>query len=246
MDKPKISLIVPTLNEINGLKWFMPRLKKEWYDEMIIVDGGSVDGTIEYCKANGYDIFIQSGKGLPNGYDDAYQKVTGDIVVTITPDGNSLPELIPELVAKVKEGYDMVIASRYYKGAKSYDDDIFTGFGNKLFTCIINLVFGGKYTDTLVGLRAYRKDAIDAMRLCYQDRQGWIRKVNVLTNSWESCASIRAAKLKLRTCDISGDEPLRVGGIRKMSVIKNGLGVLFQIIHEVFLGSRFTRFDKVR
>jgi hypothetical protein len=101
--------------------------------------------------------------------------VTGDIIITITPDGNSLPELIPGMVEKIKEGYDMVIASRYLGGAKSEDDDVFTGFGNKMFTAIINFLFRASYTDTLVGLRAYSRAAIEKMRLYDQDRQGWLK-----------------------------------------------------------------------
>ena len=158
MDKKdlQVTIIVLTMNEIEGMKWFMPRLKKEWYDELIIMDGSSIDGTVEYCKEHGYPIFTQSGRGLTNAYDEAFRRSTKDIIVTITPDGNSIPELIPQLVEKIREGYDMVIASRYLSPAKSYDDDIFTGFGNSMFTTIINLLFRTHYNDTLVGFRAYR------------------------------------------------------------------------------------------
>jgi hypothetical protein len=60
--------------------------------------------------------------------------IEGDVVITFSPDGNSIAELIPELVNKMKEGYDMVIVSRYLNEAKSEDDDIITAFGNWLFT----------------------------------------------------------------------------------------------------------------
>jgi hypothetical protein len=159
-----------------------------------------------------------------------------------TPDGNSLPELNPLLAEKVAEGYDMVIASRYLGSARSEDDDIFTGFGNKLFTFMINLLFGGKYTDTLVGLRAYRRDAIDKMRLCGQEKQGWLRGNFLRMCSWEVCASIRAAKLKLKVYEIPGDEPKRIGGARKMSIIKNGFGILFEVTEEFFSGKKFLKY----
>jgi len=243
MEELKVTVIVPTMNEIDGMKWFMPRLKKEWYDELIIIDGSSVDGTIEYCKANGHPIFIQSKKGLVNALDEAYKMSTKDIIVTITPDGNSLPEFIPELVKKIREeGYDMVIASRYLGKAKSYDDDVFTAFGNHLFTAMINLFFHAKYTDTLVGFRAYRRDTIERLRLYDQHKQGWLKSIFYnRMNGWEVSSVIRAAKLKLKVGQIPVDEPKRLGGVRKMSIVKNGIGVLSHIFHELFLGLRFQK-----
>src|SRR3989304_10584017 len=116
----KVTVLVHTLNEIDGMKAIMPKLKKEWYDELLIVDGGSTDGTIEYCHENNYPVFLQSGRGLPNAETEALHRSTKEIVILFTPDGNSIPELIPVLAAKIKEGFDMVIASRYLGSAKSY------------------------------------------------------------------------------------------------------------------------------
>ena len=115
----KTALLVFTLNEIDGMKAIMPRIKREWVDEILIVDGGSTDGTIEYAIENGYDIFIQEEKGGYNAYVEGIERIKSDTVITFSPDGNSVPEFIPELIAKINEGYDMVIASRYAKGAKS-------------------------------------------------------------------------------------------------------------------------------
>ena len=114
----KVTLIIFTWNEIDGMRAIMPQIKKEWYDELIIVDGGSTDGTIEYAQENGYPIFVQKERGAGAAFRESIAKATGDIVVIFSPDGNSVPEKIPELVAKLKEGNDIVIASRYLGGAK--------------------------------------------------------------------------------------------------------------------------------
>ena len=193
-----VTLIIPTLNEIKGMQEIMPKIKKEWYDELLIVDGGSTDGTIEYCRENNYPVFVQSGRGLPNAETEALHRSTKEIYILFTPDGNSIPDLIPVLAAKIKEGFDMVIASRYLGSAKSYDDDIWTGFGNKLFTIMVRVLFKANYTDTLVGLRAYRRDAILRMGLHKQEEENFLRKNFFYMNSWELGSCLRAAKLKLK------------------------------------------------
>ena len=93
--------------------------------------------------------------GFRHAYEEAWPLIKGNIVVTFSPDGNSIPELIPDLIATISNGYDMVIASRYLGGAKSDDDDLITGFGNWLFTKTVNLLYSGNYTDVMVIFRAF-------------------------------------------------------------------------------------------
>ena len=230
----KVTLLIPTLNEIDGMKTYMPKIKKEWYDQLLIVDGQSTDGTIEFAKEKGYPIVIQKKKGMRHAYMEALPHITGDVILTFSPDGNSIAELIPDCIAKMKEGYDMVIVSRYAQGAKSYDDDLITGFGNKLFTTFINLFHGGKYTDAMVIYRAYKKSLIYDLDL---DKDASYEKEEKLFStriSWEPLLSIRAAKRKLKVVDIPGDEPKREGGERKLQVIRWGGAYMYQVFREIF------------
>ena len=230
----KITLLLPILNEIDGLKEIMPRIKKQWYDQLIILDGGSTDGSIEYAKQNGYFTIIQEEKGLRRGYEQVLPYITGDIIITFSPDGNSIPELIQPLIEKMKEGYDMVIVSRYAGEAKSYDDDIMTAFGNWMFTSLINLIFGGKYTDAMVIFRAWKKEIISDLEINKTIRFPFWEEVIGIWVSWEPLLSIRCAKRKLKCADIPGDEPKRIAGKRKMIPFITGSAVLFQLIQEIF------------
>jgi hypothetical protein len=158
----------------------------------------------------------------------------GDIVITFSPDGNSVPELIPHLVEKMKEGFDMVIASRYLGDAKSEDDDVVTGFGNWLFTRTVNLLHGGHYTDVMVIYRAYRKQMAYELGLDREDAHALPEKLFGTKISWEPLLSVRAAKAKLKIGEIPGDEPPRIGGERKLQILRWGAAYYFQFIRELW------------
>jgi len=230
----KVTLLVLTLNEIEGMKQIMPGIKKEWCNQIIIVDGGSTDGTTEWAKIHGYSVYIQKQPGFRHAYTEVLPFVEGDVILTFSPDGNSIPELIPTLIDKMKEGYDMVIVSRYLGSAKSKDDDIITAFGNWLFTKTINLLHRGHYTDAMVIFRAYKKKIIYELELDKDAGYSTAEKLFKTKISWEPLLSVRAAKRKLRVTEIPGDEPPRIGGERKLKVLKWGAAYYFQFIREVF------------
>lgn len=230
----KTTLLVLTLNEIEGMKAIMPRVKKEWCDQIIIVDGGSTDGTIEWAKEQGYFVYVQRQKGFRHAYTEVLPYIEGDVVITFSPDGNSIPELIPELIDKMKEGYDMVIASRYLGGAKSEDDDIITAFGNWLFTKTVNILHGGHYTDAMVIFRVYKTKLVYDLDLNKEEGYRLAEKLFRTNISWEPLLSVRAAKKKLKVAEIPGDEPPRIGGERKLKILKWGAAYYFQFIREVF------------
>ena len=83
----KTTLLVMTLNEIEGMKVIMPQVKREWFDQIIIADGGSTDGTLEYAKDQGYTTFRQKKKGIRNTYLEGLPMIEGDVIATISPDG---------------------------------------------------------------------------------------------------------------------------------------------------------------
>jgi len=230
----KLTLIIPTLNEIDGMKVIMPKVKESWYDQLIILDGGSTDGTIEYAREQGYFVYVQKNPGFRHAYTEVLPYIEGDTIITFSPDGNSIPEFIPKLRDKMEEGYDMVIASRYFDGAKSKDDDLITGFGNWFFTKTVNLLHGGKYTDAMVIFRAYKKQLIYDLEL-HKDKGYQVAERLFNTKiSWEPLLSVRAAKKKLKVVEIPADEPPRLGGERKLQVFKWGAAYYFQFIREVF------------
>lgn len=230
----KTTLLVMTWDEIEGMKVIMPQIKKEWCEQIIVVDGGSTDGTVEWARDQGYFVYIQKQRGFRHAYNEVLPYVEGDVVLTFSPDGNSISDLIPQLISKMGEGYDMVIASRYKDGAHSDDDDMLTGFGNWLYTRVINVLHRGSYTDAMVIFRAYRKQIIYDLELNKDEGFALAEKLFRTNISWEPLLSVRAAKRSLKIAEIPGDEPPRIGGKPKLQVFKWAAAYLFQFVREVF------------
>lgn len=235
----KVCVVIPTLNELQGLKAIVSNIKQEWYDRIIILDGGSTDGTLEYANEKKYEVIVQKRPGMKMAYIECYEHIREDIVVTFSPDGNSIVETIPLLIEKIKEGYDIVIASRYKDKAKSYDDTLLTGIGNFIFTSLISL-FGYSYTDAMVMFRAYRRDVPEKLKL-NTTRGPLYEKYIGRYVSWEPLMAIRAAKAKLRIAEIPSDEPERIDEEHKGHILpttrinhfKAGFACLFQLFEEL-------------
>ncbi len=232
----KITLFVPVLNEIDGVRMIFPRIKREWVDEFVIIDGHSTDGTREYLESLGFSVSLQKQPGAINAWWEGFEAATGDVIIPFSPDNNSVPELIPELIEKIRGGYDMVIASRYLEGVRSEDDNLMTAMANRVLTGLVNLLFGASYTDALVMYRAFRKDLIERLGL-NRVADPLLRK----GGNFEILLSIRCAKTNLRVTEIPGDEPRRVGDHQgskahpgALGRVRGGWYMLQCIVRELF------------
>jgi glycosyltransferase involved in cell wall biosynthesis len=230
----KFTLIVPCLNELDGMKKVMPQIKREWVDQIIMLDGQSTDGSLEWAKTQNYDIYCQKEKGMWNAYREIYLSglIKGDAVITFSPDGNSVPESIPILRFLIENGYDMVIGSRYMNGMQSLDDTPLTKVGNKIFNWMCNFGYRFRYTDSLVMLRGYRIHVIKELGFLDEPTkfQKWLIKLSNLYG-WESSLSIRASKKHYKLTEISAEEPLAFRK-RRQNTLVHGFVILSQILHE--------------
>ena len=226
-----VDIIVPTLDEIDGIKNIMPKIKKDWVDRILVVDGGSTDGTIEEAKKMGFEVVMQKQKGeFAGGHGTAFLQgvdaTTSDNILLFSPDGNDEVEKIPELIEKIKEGYDQVLVTRFGKGSVNLDAGIVDTFGNKMFTFLVNCFFGGHWTDMLNGSRIISRKAFNEL------------KYDAMGMDTTQQMSIRGLTRRQKICEIIGNEGKRIGGKRKMRPLSTGASLSWGIIKEFIFWNR--------
>ena len=215
-----ITLLLPTLNEVVGFKAIFPHIDRTLFDDIVVLDGRSKDGTVEFALEQNLRVMTQLRKGLGPGVFDACSTLETDYVIEFSLDGNCLPECLPPLVQKLREGYDLVIVSRYLPPAKSTDDTWMTALGNWMFSLLIRWLGPGRITDSLGMYRGFRTSIV---------REPEFEKL-LYGPVFEPLTSAFSNLKKMRITEIPGDEPLRIGGISKMSIWYNGSCILWMII----------------
>lgn len=150
----KLSIILPAKNEAEGLKSFLPRLRKQLPQaEIIVVNDGSTDNTAEVCLANGVFVVTHpysmgNGAAIKSGARHA----SGEILVFMDADGQHQPEDIPRLLAHIEQGYDMAVGARDGDSQASKA----RGLGNALYNRLASYMTGHVIKDLTSGFRAVR------------------------------------------------------------------------------------------
>ncbi len=220
---PTVSVVIPTLNEAENLPHVLSRLPRS-VDEVVIVDGRSTDGTVSTARRLRPDCVVvldeRPGKGfaLRSGFEAA----TGDVVVMLDADGSTDPLEIPAFVGMLVAGADFVKGSRFLQGGGTDDMERHRKFGNRILTILVNIAFGGRYSDLCYGYNAMWRDAIPAMDL---NAEGF---------EIETLMGIRALRAGLEIAEVPSFECPRIHGSSNLRAIRDGFRILRTIIRERF------------
>lgn len=218
---PTVSVVVPAMNEAENLPHVFATLP-QWIDEIVLVDGNSVDDTVAVAKRLRPNVRIvtQRGKGKGDALSAGFAACTGDIIVMIDADGSTDGREIIQFVGALVTGADFVKGSRYAAGGGSDDLTFSRRAGNKVLTTLVNMIYGTRYSDLCYGYNAFWARHLEVLDL---DCEGF--EVETLMN-------IRAAKAGLRVHEVPSHERCRIHGESNLRAVRDGLRVLRTIIRE--------------
>lgn len=149
-----ISIIIPAKNEEAGLNSLLPRLKQLFPQaEIIVVNDCSSDNTAEVCRSHGVRVVthpysIGNGAAIKTGA----RAATGNILAFMDADGQHDPDILPRLLSKLDEGYDMVVGAR--DGGSQASLGRWTA--NAIYNRLASWMVGQRISDLTSGFRAVK------------------------------------------------------------------------------------------
>lgn len=154
--EPRVSVVMPTINEALNLPAVLARMPDVY--ELIVVDGGSIDGTVSEVLRLRPDarIITQPGRGKGDALGAGFLAASGEIVVMLDPDGSTDPAEIPIFIDALRAGADVAKGSRFVPGGGSSDITIIRRLGNWMLSRLVNSLYGTNYTDLCYGYNAFR------------------------------------------------------------------------------------------
>lgn len=229
-------LLIPVINEGSRILTELGRAQKAEVDrlvDIVICDGGSTDGsmnpdTLELYGVN--TLLVKTGPGKQGAQlrMGLHFALTFGYKGVLTIDGNNKDSIedVPEFVAKLKEGYDLVQGSRFIPGGHAINTPKTRYAAVRLIHApIISAAAHQWFTDTTNAYRAYSREY-----LTHPD----VQPLRDVFMGYELLAylSIRATQLGLRACEVpvtraypaSGKTPTKISGFKGNS---NLLQVLF-------------------
>ncbi len=161
-----VTVVVPTRNEAKNLPYVARRMP-DGIDEIIVVDGGSSDGTLDVARSlwPRARLLQQTRKGKGNALACGFEAARGDIIVMIDADGSTDAAEIPMFVQALADGADFAKGSRFtYRGGSS-DITRLRRLGNLGLNGIVNHLYSAQFTDLCYGYNAFRRHCLSIIDL---------------------------------------------------------------------------------
>jgi glycosyltransferase involved in cell wall biosynthesis len=232
--RPKVSVVIPALNEARNLPHVFSSLPTGLH-EVIVVDGHSVDGTSATARRLRPDVRIitQNRRGKGNALACGFAAATGDIIAMVDADGSADPAEIPRFVSALLAGADYAKGSRFTEGGGSSDITRLRRAGNWVLNGLVNILCRTRYSDLCYGFNAIWRCHVPVIGL---DAESAAPADG--TRLWgdgfevETLMNIRVARAGLIVTEVASYEYPRIHGVSNLNAFSDGWRVLRTILVE--------------
>jgi glycosyltransferase involved in cell wall biosynthesis len=220
----RIGVVIPAFNEGQSIASVVKDIPS-CVDDIVVVDNGSTDTTVERAKHSGATVLHEMRKGYGfaclKGINHLQEHQT-DIIVFLDGDFSDYPEELPNLLRPiVNDGCDLVIGSRMLGDRQPGALLPQAILGNWLASTLIRLFWGQRFTD-LGPFRAIRTDALKRL------------KMSDPTYGWTVEMQIKAAKLKMRCSEVPVRYRKRVGRSKVTGTLSGTVKASAKILFTIF------------
>ena len=223
----KIIICIPAFNEGKTISDIVNKSKK-YANEVIVYDDGSTDDTYEVTKSTGATVIRNpENKGYGVAIRSLFQAAReqdADVMVTLDSDGQHNPDQIPDLVEPIlKQGFDLVIGSRFLKRDNKVKVPRYRSFGIKTITKLAQSASYSGISDSQSGFRAYSKNALSKINL-FED--GMAVSTEIL---------LRAKEKNLLSTEVPITINYDLKDTSTHNPITHGIGVLYSVFQFISL-----------
>lgn len=226
-----VSVVIPTLNEARNITPVL-RALPSYVDEVIVVDGGSVDGTVDAARQAwpGVRIVGQGRRGKGNALAAGFEAAGGRYVVMLDADGSMDPAEIDNFLAVLDAGAHYAKGTRFAKGGGSADISPLRRVGNLGLNFLCNLLYRTWHTDLCYGYNAFRRESLAALELDpaqLDSPRRWGDGFEI-----ETLITVRIARAGLPTTEVPSFEHPRLHGASNLNTFRDGWRVLRTLLRE--------------
>ncbi|MFP8956941.1 S-layer glycoprotein N-glycosyltransferase AglJ [Natrialbaceae archaeon A-CW3] len=160
----RVCILIPTLEEAATIGSVIDDFRDRGYENVLVVDGDSGDGTRDIAREHGARVLTQSGSGKGQAVREAIEHIDADYVLMLDGDGTYDPDDAESMLEPLTRGYEHVIGNRFAR----MDEDAMkrlNGVGNRLINGAFGFIHGANYEDILSGYRAFTRDSFERLLL---------------------------------------------------------------------------------
>jgi glycosyltransferase involved in cell wall biosynthesis len=204
----QVVAVIPAWNEAGAIGPTVARLPRELIGHVIVVDGGSTDGTVEEARNAGAEVLVEPrrgyGRACQSGVDRAAE-LGAEIVLFLDGDGSDAGELSGRIVGPILRGTaDFAIAVRSRDGREPGSMGLHQVFAGHAIGAVVGLLTGTRYHD-MCAFRAIRLDMLARLGM------------REMTYGWNLEMQMRVGAMGLRVIEVPMPYRCRIAGQSKVA-----------------------------